>query len=195
MTAPPRSSNASSKALIGVLLAGSIGVIIFLFVHLSSNSTPTIGSRPAAASCPKGDRCLPDVTYIDTNGIAYTKQSLTGKVVVVNFWATWCKPCLKEIPDLSRISEKYKQQGLVVLGVLSSDNPDNATLLNFQSDNEMSFPVVRATSDILLSYDYPGSLPTTFIFDRGGRQAHASVGALTSSKLAEILEPLIKQRN
>jgi thiol-disulfide isomerase/thioredoxin len=194
MTAPPSKSNTSSKALIGVLLAGSIGVIIFLFVHLSSDSgTPTIGSKPASAAC-KGDRCLPDVNYIDTNGTAYTKQSLTGKVVVVNFWATWCKPCLKEIPDLSKVSEKYKAQGLVVLGVLASDNPDNATLLNFQSDNDMSFPVVRATADILSAYDYPANLPTTFIFDRSGRQQGVHVGALSHAKLVDLLEPLLAQQ-
>jgi thiol-disulfide isomerase/thioredoxin len=193
MTAPQSTSKStgSSKALIGVLLAGSIGVIIFLFVHLSSGSSPTIGSKTAAASCKKGEQCLPDVNYIDTNGIAYTKASLTGKVVIVNFWATWCKPCLKEIPDLSKISEKYKTKGVVVLGVLASDNPDNATLLNFQSDNEMTFPTVRATSDILVAYDYPGSLPTTFIYDRAGRQTHTHVGALSAEKLEQILSPLI----
>jgi thiol-disulfide isomerase/thioredoxin len=193
MTAPqqPNSSSTSSKALIGVLLAGTAGIIIFLFVHLSSSNTPTIGSKKAAASCTKGDQCLPDVSYIDTSGTAYTKPSLNGKVVVINFWATWCKPCLKEIPDLSKISEKYKGRGVVVLGILASDNPDNATLLNFQSDNEMTFPVVRATSDILVSYDYPGSLPTTFIYDRAGRQAYTHVGALSAEKLEQILGPLI----
>jgi thiol-disulfide isomerase/thioredoxin len=193
MTAPqqPTSSSTSSKALIGVLLAGTAGIIIFLFVHLSSSNTPTIGTKKAAASCTKGDQCLPDVSYIDTTGTAYTKQSLTGKVVVINFWATWCKPCLKEIPDLSKIQEKYQGRGVVVLGILASDNPDNATLLNFQSDNDMTFPVVRATSDILISYDYPGSLPTTFIYDRSGRQAYTHVGALSAEKLEQILGPLI----
>ncbi|MBA2544081.1 MAG: TlpA family protein disulfide reductase [Deltaproteobacteria bacterium] len=192
MTAPqpPKSSSTSSKALIGVLLAGTAGIIIFLFVHLSGSNTPTLGSKKAAASC-KGDQCLPDVSYIDSNGTAYTRQSLAGKVVVINFWATWCKPCLKEIPDLSKIYEKYKGRGVVVLGILASDNPDNSTLLNFQSDNEMTFPVVRATSDILISYDYPGSLPTTFVYDRGGRQAHMQVGALSSERLEQILGPLI----
>lgn len=187
-------SSASTKALIGVLLAGSIGVIIFLFVHLSSDGGgPTIGPRPASAAC-KGDKCLPDVNYIDTNGTAYTKASLAGKVVVINFWATWCKPCLKEIPDLSKVYERHKKDGLVILGVLSSDNPDNATLLNFQSDNEMSFPVVRVTSDILSAFDYPGNLPTTYIFDRSGRQQGLHVGALRHEKLLEILEPLLAQK-
>lgn len=183
-------SSGGSKALIGVLLAGTVGVLIFLFVHLSSSNSPTIGSKKAAASCTKGDECLPDVPFIDTNGTAYTKQNMAGKVVIVNFWATWCKPCLKEIPDLSKISEKYKGR-VVVLGVLASDNPDNATLLNFQSDNEMTFPTIRATSDILTAYDYPGSLPTTFIYDRSGKQAHVQVGALSVERLERILEPLV----
>jgi thiol-disulfide isomerase/thioredoxin len=193
MTAPKKSppSSGNSKALIGLLLAGSIGIIIFLFVQLSSSKGPSIGTKTAAAACKKGEQCLPDVSYVDTNGTAYTKQSLAGKVVVINFWATWCKPCLKEIPDLSRAYEKYKGKGLVVLGVLASDNPDNGTLLNFQSDNEMTFPVVRATSDILVSYDYPANLPTTFIFDRTGHQAHTHVGALSTEKLTAILEPLL----
>ena len=91
MTQPSRSTavepghkGASNKALIGILLAGTIGVIIFLFVHLSSNAsspTLTIGSKPAAASCAKGEHCLPDVNYVDTNGVAYSKASLAGKVV------------------------------------------------------------------------------------------------------------------
>jgi thiol-disulfide isomerase/thioredoxin len=182
----------STKALIGVLVAGTVGILIFLFVHLSS-STPTLGTQTAAAACAKGQACLPDVNYIDTNGVAYTQKSLAGKVVVINFWATWCKPCLKEIPDLSKVSEKYKDRGVVILGVLTNDNPDNAALLNFQSDNEMSFPVIRATSDILVSYEYPASLPTTFIFDRGGRQIHSHVGALRAEKLAQMLEPLVAQ--
>jgi len=190
-TKPTKPTPGNSKALIGLLLAGTIGVLIFLFVHLSTGSSPTIGSKTAAAACQKGEACLPDVTYVDTNGTAYTKQSLAGKVVVINFWATWCKPCQKEIPDLSRVYERYKSRGLVVLGVLASDNPDQGTLLNFQSDNEMTFPVVRATSDILVSYDYPGSLPTTFIFDRTGHQAHTHVGALSSERLTAILDPLL----
>jgi len=193
MTQHPPKNPGNSKALIGLLLAGTAGIIIFLFVQLSSSSSPTIGTKTAAAACKKGEQCLPDVNYVDTNGTAYTKQGLTGKVVVINFWATWCKPCLKEIPDLSKVYEKYKDRGVIVLGVLASDNPDNGTLLNFQSDNEMTFPVVRATSDILVSYDYPGSLPTTFIFDRTGHQAHTHVGALSAEKLVAILNPLLPQ--
>jgi thiol-disulfide isomerase/thioredoxin len=189
------STTTSTKALIGVLLAGTVGVIIFLFVHLSSDPKKgiTVGSAKAAA-CTKGQaNCLPDVSYVDTLGHAYTAASLTGKVVVVNFWATWCKPCQKEIPDLSRVYDKYKDRGVVFLGVMT-DTPDNSALLNFQSDYEMTYPVVRANSDILVSYQYPDSLPTTFVFDRGGKQVFSKVGGVRDSALAQVLEPLVAQQ-
>src|SRR5688500_5184638 len=110
----------STKALIGLLLAGIAGIVIFLGVHLSGGDDDGISIGPkSAAACTRGHRdCLPDVSYIDTDGVAYTSKSLAGKVIVVNFWATWCKPCLKEIPDLSKIYERYKSKGLVMLGVM-----------------------------------------------------------------------------
>jgi thiol-disulfide isomerase/thioredoxin len=185
--------NGSTKALIGLLLAGVVGIVIFLFVNFSNgdDNKISIGSKSAAAACTKGQRdCIPDVNYVDVNGTAFTPASLSNKVVVVNFWATWCKPCLYEIPDLSKTYEKYKSRGLVMLGIMT-DDPDHNTLLNFQSDHEMTYPVIRANSDILVSYSYPGALPTTFVFDRGGKQVYSHVGPLKTDQLERLLEPLL----
>lgn len=185
--------NSSTKALIGLLLAGVAGIVIFLFVNLSGGKEDgiSIGTQSASAACKAGGRdCLPEVNYVDTMGTAYTPKTLTGKVVVVNFWATWCKPCLKEIPDLSKVYEKYKAKGLVMLGVMT-DDPDHNQLLNFQSDNEMTYPVVRANSDIMIAYSYPGALPTTFVFDRSGKQVYSHVGPLRVEQLERLLDPMI----
>lgn len=186
----------STKALIGALLLGTIGVIVFLFVHLSGDGKKVrIGSNTASAQCTANDKCLPDVKFIDTVGRVYSRTDLVDKVVVLNFWATWCKPCTREIPAFSRVYDKYKDRGVVFLGILTGDNADEATLLNFQSDNDMSYPVVRETSDIRMSFlDDMENLPTTIVYGRGGKQVLRRVGALDDHKLSEMLEPLVARR-
>ena len=172
--------------------------VLFGLLLLAACSTKSDDSGKTAATtidaCDKDELCLPDVNYVDTTGRAYTKKDLAGKVVVINFWATWCKPCLKEIPDFSRAYDRFKDKGVVVLGILTSDNPDDDQLLNFASDNDMTYPIVRANSDILVSYAYPDGLPTTFVFDRGGRQVYMHKGPLKESALAEVLNPLVGQK-
>lgn len=164
--------------------------ILFVVAAALSSSGCSDTRTASAAVCTKGQDCLPEVNYVDTTGRAYTKLELEHKVVVVNFWATWCHPCQKEIPDLSKAYDKYKDKGVVFLGVMT-DNPDNTSLLNFQSDYNMTYPVVRANSDILTAYHYPEALPTTFVFDRTGKQVFSKLGGLTDAKLSQVLDPLV----
>jgi cytochrome c-type biogenesis protein len=164
-------------------------LLALLFVA-TGLSLASCDSGTAHAAC-AGDECLPDVKFVDTTGAAHTAASLRGKVVLVNFWATWCGPCKKEIPDLSKLYLKYKAKGVVMLGVLTNDNPSEADLLNFQSDAVMEFPIVRQTSDILVSFNYPQALPTTFIYDRSGRRVgKPRVGAIKPDELDATLAQL-----
>jgi thiol-disulfide isomerase/thioredoxin len=191
--AVPPPTIGGTRALIGILLAGIAGMVIFLFVHVSKDGRIHPGPTSAHAECTRGQRdCLPEVNYVDTSGVAYNREALKGKVVLVNFWATWCHPCQSEIPALSKAYDKYKAKGVVFLGVMT-DTPDSAALLNFQSDYDMSYPVVRANSDLLVSYNYPDALPTTFVYDRGGKQVFSHVGALRESDLDSLLGQLVAQ--
>jgi thiol-disulfide isomerase/thioredoxin len=196
----------STRTLIGLFVAATAGIVIFLFVSMSSEPDGSVkvevGARTAAAAC-KSEQggCLPQLTWVDTNGTAYTPEALAGKVVVVNFWATWCKPCQKEIPDFSKVAERYQGKA-VILGVLSGDNPSPDQLLNYMSDYEMSYPVIRASRDIMLAFDSPGQLPTTFVFDpsgnpvmfedgRGGMRRH-HLGAMSEAKLAAVIDQALR---
>ena len=187
----------STKAWIGILLAGTAGLVIFLFVHLSGDpSHPvTVGTSNAAAACNKasGD-CLPDVTYVDTDGKKWTPDQLAGKVVLVNFWATWCGPCQKEIPDLSAVYAKYQKKGVVFLGILTNDQASNSDLMNFRSDHEMTYPIVRVSSDILVAFDYPQALPTTFVFNRRGKKVYTHLGPLSEKALGDLLDQYVAEK-
>src|SRR5574338_1241188 len=110
------------KAVLAIVFVAAMGALV------------SCSSREAQAACTGGDECLPDINFVDTTGVAHTPDQLRGKVVVVNFWATWCGPCKKEIPDLSKLYKQYKDKGVVMLGVLTNDNPTQGELLNFQSD-------------------------------------------------------------
>jgi len=190
--AAPRAGG--TKALIGVLLSGIAILVVIGFVHFSQDGRIRAGTAPAHAECTKGGRdCLPDVNYTDTTGVAYTRASLAGKVVLVNFWATWCHPCQSEIPDLSKAYDKYKTKDVVFLGVMT-DTPDSQQLLNFQSDYNMTYPVVRANSDLMVSYNYPDQLPTTLVFDRSGKQVFRHIGGLRESELDSLLGQLVAQK-
>jgi thiol-disulfide isomerase/thioredoxin len=172
------------KALIGIVLV----------CGLAACDSGKSQAAPKHAGCTKGqDDCLPDVKYVDTTGKAYTLDQLAGKVVLVNFWATWCHPCQKEIPDLSKLSEKYKKD-LVVLGVLG-DNPSDNELLNFESDYAMSYPVVRMNSDINTAFHYPQAYPTTFVYDTTGHQVgQPHLGAIHLDELDKEIAGLIAQK-
>jgi thiol-disulfide isomerase/thioredoxin len=174
----------STKALIGILLA-------CVLAACESGSSQAAAKKSGCTGTEED--CLPDVKYVDTTGKAYTFAQLKGKVVLVNFWATWCHPCQKEIPDLSKLSDKYKHD-LVVLGVMA-DDPSNNDLLNFQSDYAMTYPVIRLSSDIDTAFNHPQAFPTTFLFDRTGhRVGSPHLGAIRLNDLDKQLAELVAQK-
>ena len=116
----------------------------------------------------------------DINGRTVSLASLRGKVVLVNFWATWCPPCREEIPDLIALQAKYKDQ-LQVIGV-SQDSGNAEAVAAFARDHGMNYPIVMSSADIEKLFPNVYALPTTFIIDRDGRLAQKHVGLLNASR-------------
>jgi thiol-disulfide isomerase/thioredoxin len=187
-----------TRTLVALFVAATVGVVVLLFVSTGSSGskkgTIALGTPTAAAACDKSSgECLPPVQFVDIDGKVYSPSSLQGKVVIVNFWATWCGPCQKEIPAFSRIYDKYKNQGVLFLGIMT-DSPDSQTLLNFASDFNLTYPVVRVNADINQAFGAPRALPTTIIFDRNGKQLTRREGALSDDALESILAPLVASK-
>lgn len=149
-------------------------------------------SKRAEASCTTAKECLPDVAYEGLNKEIYPRDSLRDKVVVVNFWATWCGPCKKEIPAFNKVFNEYQSRGVMMLGVLFDNQVDDTGLLNFMSDHEMSYPVVIADQEVLDAYERPRALPTTFVYDRRGKLVKEHKGPMSEADLRAALDGALR---
>jgi thiol-disulfide isomerase/thioredoxin len=121
----------------------------------------------------------PVVAMRDLDGREVSLASLRGKVVLVNFWATWCGPCRAEIPDLVALQEKYRDQ-LQVIGISQDEVPVDL-VRRFAADHRMNYPVVMSTPEIEKLFPGVNALPTSFIVDRESRIVQKHVGMLTAS--------------
>ena len=139
-----------------------------------------------------GDGIAPDFSLLDLSGRETTLQQYRGKVVVLDFWATWCMPCRVSIPELGGLHEKYRDKGLVVLGI-SLDNPDkfsNEYLRKFREEFGINYKILRYNTDVIRDYFGTGqvSIPTMYLIDRKGRIKERIVGYRP-----EILKDLLSE--
>lgn len=121
----------------------------------------------AAAAAPATGSAAPDFTLRTLDGSNMRLQEQRGKVVLVNFWATWCGPCRKEMPHLNRIADKYRASGLVMLGVNVDDDVRNAA--DVAGKLGVKFPVLLDTDKKVSKLYDLATMPSTLVIDRNGR--------------------------
>ena len=119
-------------------------------------------------------------TAPDLDGRPVSTAALRGKVVLVNFWATWCPPCREEIPDLIALQAKY-QDTLQIIGV-AQDSGSPEDVRKFAADHGMNYPTVLSTPEIEKLFPGVSALPTTFVLDRDGKLAQKHVGMLDPAR-------------
>jgi cytochrome c biogenesis protein CcmG, thiol:disulfide interchange protein DsbE len=147
-----------------------IGLFIVVVVAgylLLGGKPPAAVIGPQPALPPAGQTSnAPDFTLTDTNGKQVSLSDFRGKVVVLDFWATWCPPCKMEIPGFIELQKTYGAKGVEIVGV-ALDEP--ARVAEFAAKNGMNYTVVLGTDEIALKYGGIDGIPTTVLIDRNGK--------------------------
>jgi thiol-disulfide isomerase/thioredoxin len=119
-----------------------------------------------------------DFSFQDLDGKRHTLSGYKGKWVLVNFWATWCPPCLEEMPDLIKLHDKHHKTDLVVLGV-AMDYRNAATVKEFAEQMLVTYPIILGTKESAAQVGPINGLPTTYLFDPQGKKVAYQVGLIT----------------
>lgn len=124
------------------------------------------------------------------DGSTLTSDELKGKVVVLDFWATWCPPCRAEIPGYVEMQQQYADQGLVIVGV-SLDQAGPKVVKEFAEKMGINYPLVMGDQDVVSAFGGVRAIPTTFLIDRDGQIRHRKVGAMERAEYEPIIKSLL----
>lgn len=139
-------------------------------------------------------KAAPDFVLKDSNGNPVKLSDYKGKVVLLNFWATWCGPCALEIPWFMEFEQQYKSQGFAVLGVSMDDDGWNA-VKPYIAEHKLNYRVLLGNDSVAQLYGGLDALPTTFIVDRDGKIAFpAHVGLINKSEYVQEVTSLLSDK-
>jgi peroxiredoxin len=155
---------------------------------LASQTTPQTGQ-----ATPQLGQPAPDFTLPDSTGSLIKLSAYKGKVVLLDFWATWCTGCKVEIPWYMEFQNKYGKDGLTAIGV-SMDDDGWKSVKPFLEEHKLNYPVVIANQDLANRYGGLPSLPVTLLIDRNGKIAESHAGMVDKDVFENKIKALLDHR-
>ena len=156
----------------------------------ASSSAPTPGTVQEVPPSP-----VPDLTLTTLDSTALDLRAQTGRVLLVNFWATWCAPCREEIPDLKALQKEFRDEGLRIIGV-ALDRKGRAVVAPFAEKLDITYPVAVDRDGVAEAAFGPlAGLPTTVLVAPDGQITHRVVGLFPVEEMRPVLEQLLASRD
>jgi thiol-disulfide isomerase/thioredoxin len=178
----------SSRAAIAVL------ALLLAFGCARSGTEGKAGAPAAKSAIPADAGTIgsqaPGFELADLSGKKVTLADFKGKVVILDFWATWCGPCREEIPDFVKLQAKYKGQGLEIVG-LSLDDGGEGVVRPFAEKHNVNYTMLLANPETADRYGGVVGIPTTFVLDRQGRIVKKFIGMMGPQVFEEAIQPLL----
>lgn len=136
-------------------------------------------------------RAAPEFAVTTMSGEMLTMSELRGKVVLVNFWATWCPYCRHEMPDMERFYNDYKAKGFEIVALSLDDDP--MAVYRFMKQEKYGFPAAMSTGHINAQFGDVTKLPTSFVVDKNGQIRKKVSGQVHYGRLEDLVLPLLKE--
>jgi len=190
--------NQRIAVLLGVIMvSGGAGIALQQSLQTQRSDLHVRNQSDVTASIPAADTDIigqrrPDFTLPDVSGSMRNMAEWDGQVVAVNFWATWCPPCLKEVPELVDLQHRYSTRGFQVIGI-AIQKPEELT--EFMSANNMNYTVLADEEPVIEVAEKFGNivgvLPYTAIVDRSGNIVFVRAGPVTGEEIEVVIQPLL----
>jgi len=183
---------------VGTVLSGLLVISAAALMLLAKTSTEVVVNGGQVATEQYFQDAIIEVPFSDfpfrtvDQDVEQKLSDFQGKVIIVNFWATWCGPCLQEIPDLNRLQKEFGDQGLVVLSI---SDEERSLLLSFENQLELQTTSVYVPFGIDLPVPFKGAFvirPASFVIDRTGTVRRYLLGARNYDFFKKAIEPLLE---
>lgn len=157
-----------------------------------ANPTPSNGTKSNAPAYQDATDKAPDFTLVNVEGKNVSLSDYKGKVVIIDFWATWCGPCRRGIPDLVELQKEYKDN-LAVIGISLDQENTKANVPGFVTNMKINYPIVYTNDKVINDYGGINAIPTTFIIDKDGNIVKKLVGLYPKNVFEKQLDELLKK--
>src|SRR5215469_16762483 len=177
-------------------MAGKCALLLTLamvgLVGCSGHSASPPGPKPPEIAAGEIGSKLPDFTVVDLQARKIASADLRGQVILIDFWATWCQPCKKEMPGYQKLLDRYGSHGFTVVGFKFDTMMDTEDPLQFAKKIGVHYPLAVATDDLKQKFGGIEGLPTTMIYDRQGILRYQVIGFEYTDVIEANLKPLLE---